>query len=257
MRLVLGARRRRLVCSCLVLAAIGGRAARSPPSRASADDGTLTDVQQAFIDEGAVQCGFCTPGLVMAVHDLLDARPEPDRSRARGAVGQPLPLHRLRPHPRRGRDARSAIGPQVTARRDRHTRSQRPRSGLRSGGPRHQPDPTRRHPEGAGSLRVLVRPLGRRDGVGPHPAIAASARAHSLASTSAPRGASPASRSSSRPPTFRARRYGLDHRGPAGVRLRHRPLRRTAGRRCRRRPSRDGAARRARRSSSSTRCSSR
>ena len=35
-------------------------------------DGALTDVQQAFVDAGAVQCGFCTPGLIVAVHALLD-----------------------------------------------------------------------------------------------------------------------------------------------------------------------------------------
>ena len=34
-------------------------------------------MQQAFVDAGAVQCGFCTPGLIMAVHDLLDALPDP------------------------------------------------------------------------------------------------------------------------------------------------------------------------------------
>jgi carbon-monoxide dehydrogenase small subunit len=35
-------------------------------------DGALSDVQQAFIDAGAVQCGFCTPGLIVAVHDMLE-----------------------------------------------------------------------------------------------------------------------------------------------------------------------------------------
>jgi carbon-monoxide dehydrogenase small subunit len=40
-------------------------------------DGELTDVQRAFVDAGAVQCGFCTPGLVMAAHRLLDRTPEP------------------------------------------------------------------------------------------------------------------------------------------------------------------------------------
>jgi carbon-monoxide dehydrogenase small subunit len=39
--------------------------------------GAPSDVQQAFVDAGAVQCGFCTPGLIMAVHDLLDRTPEP------------------------------------------------------------------------------------------------------------------------------------------------------------------------------------
>lgn len=60
-----------LVCSCLVMGAtaidqeiltIEGVAPVGAPS----------DVQQAFVDAGAVQCGFCTPGLVMAVHDLLE-----------------------------------------------------------------------------------------------------------------------------------------------------------------------------------------
>jgi carbon-monoxide dehydrogenase small subunit len=37
----------------------------------------VTDVQQAFIEEGSVQCGFCTPGLIVAVHHLLDKNPEP------------------------------------------------------------------------------------------------------------------------------------------------------------------------------------
>jgi carbon-monoxide dehydrogenase small subunit len=40
-------------------------------------DGGLSDVQQAFVNEGGVQCGFCTPGLVMAVHHLLERHTEP------------------------------------------------------------------------------------------------------------------------------------------------------------------------------------
>ncbi|MFM8794633.1 MAG: (2Fe-2S)-binding protein [Acidimicrobiales bacterium] len=64
------------VCSCLVLAAsaVGRQIATVEGLN---PDGSLTDVQQAFVDEGAVQCGFCTPGLVVAVHHLLDANPEP------------------------------------------------------------------------------------------------------------------------------------------------------------------------------------
>jgi carbon-monoxide dehydrogenase small subunit len=49
-------------------------------------DGSLTDVQQAFIDEGAVQCGFCTPGLVMAVHHLLDENPSPTELEVKEAL---------------------------------------------------------------------------------------------------------------------------------------------------------------------------
>jgi aerobic carbon-monoxide dehydrogenase small subunit len=43
-------------------------------------------IQAAFIRHGAVQCGFCTPGMVMAVSDLLKREPEPDRSRIREGI---------------------------------------------------------------------------------------------------------------------------------------------------------------------------
>jgi len=46
----------------------------------------LSDVQQAFVDAGAVQCGFCTPGLVMAVHDLLADHPQPSELAIREAI---------------------------------------------------------------------------------------------------------------------------------------------------------------------------
>lgn len=66
----------RAVCSCLVLAA---SAVDSDIATVEGlgEDGSLTDVQRAFIAEGAVQCGFCTPGLVMAVHNLLEHDPSP------------------------------------------------------------------------------------------------------------------------------------------------------------------------------------
>ncbi len=64
------------VCSCLVMAATVTNSEIATVEGLS-PDGSLTDVQQAFIDEGAVQCGFCTPGLVMAVHHLLDENPTP------------------------------------------------------------------------------------------------------------------------------------------------------------------------------------
>ncbi|MDN5858290.1 MAG: 2Fe-2S iron-sulfur cluster-binding protein, partial [Pseudonocardia sp.] len=41
-----------------------------------APQGELSDVQRAFVEEGAVQCGFCIPGMVVAIDDLLDRRPE-------------------------------------------------------------------------------------------------------------------------------------------------------------------------------------
>ena len=42
-------------------------------------DGTLHPVQQAFIDEFAFQCGFCTPGMILAAKALLDENPQPSR----------------------------------------------------------------------------------------------------------------------------------------------------------------------------------
>jgi carbon-monoxide dehydrogenase small subunit len=42
-------------------------------------DGTLHPIQQAFIDEFAFQCGFCTPGMIMAAKSLLDENPKPTR----------------------------------------------------------------------------------------------------------------------------------------------------------------------------------
>ena len=85
----------------------------SPPGRPQGRDvrtvegiagggGTLGAVQQAFLDAGAVQCGFCTPGLIVATDDLLRRSPAARRRRdPRGAGGQPVPLHRLREDPRR------------------------------------------------------------------------------------------------------------------------------------------------------------
>lgn len=64
------------VCSCLVLAATATHNQIATVEGLD-PDGRLTDVQEAFVQEGAVQCGFCTPGLVMAIHHLLDANPTP------------------------------------------------------------------------------------------------------------------------------------------------------------------------------------
>ncbi|MCZ7534686.1 MAG: (2Fe-2S)-binding protein [Acidimicrobiia bacterium] len=75
----------RLVCACLVLAASAVGAEITTVEGAS-PQGVLTDVQSAFLAEGAVQCGFCTPGLVMSVHDLLKANPEPDDLEVREAI---------------------------------------------------------------------------------------------------------------------------------------------------------------------------
>lgn len=75
----------RLVCSCLVLAA---SAVGQPivTVEGLAEPGSPTDVQAAFVESGAVQCGFCTPGLIIAVHDLLDREPDPSELAIREAL---------------------------------------------------------------------------------------------------------------------------------------------------------------------------
>ena len=74
-----------VVCACLVAA---GQAQGSDVVTVEglADDAVLHPVQQAFLDAGAVQCGFCTPGLVVAVHDLLGRVPAPDDDTVREAL---------------------------------------------------------------------------------------------------------------------------------------------------------------------------
>ncbi|MEO1056692.1 MAG: (2Fe-2S)-binding protein [Actinomycetota bacterium] len=65
-----------LVCACLVMAASAqGQAITTVEGLAP--DGAPSDVQRAFVETGAVQCGFCTPGLIMAVHALLDGDSRP------------------------------------------------------------------------------------------------------------------------------------------------------------------------------------
>ncbi len=65
-----------LVCSCLVLAA-GAVGSRITTIEGIAPAGAPSDVQRAFVEAGAVQCGFCTPGLIMATHSLLERTTEP------------------------------------------------------------------------------------------------------------------------------------------------------------------------------------
>jgi carbon-monoxide dehydrogenase small subunit len=76
-----------LVCACLVLAAAAVGADVTTVEGLQPDErGALSLVQRAFVDAGAVQCGFCTPGLVMAVHDLLEHDPAPTDLAAREAI---------------------------------------------------------------------------------------------------------------------------------------------------------------------------
>ena len=74
-----------LVCACLVLGAqADGRTVVTVEGLA--EDGVLHRVQEAFADAGAVQCGFCTPGFVVAAADLLRRVPSPDDDAIREAL---------------------------------------------------------------------------------------------------------------------------------------------------------------------------
>jgi carbon-monoxide dehydrogenase small subunit len=74
-----------LVCACLVAAPqVQGRTVRTVESFANATG--LDPVQQAFVDAGAVQCGFCTPGLILATDDLLARNPQPADAEIREAL---------------------------------------------------------------------------------------------------------------------------------------------------------------------------
>jgi aerobic carbon-monoxide dehydrogenase small subunit len=75
----------RLVCSCLVLAAqADGHDVVTVEGLA--EDGRLHRVQEAFAETGAVQCGFCTPGFVVAAADLLEHNPAPSEDEIREAL---------------------------------------------------------------------------------------------------------------------------------------------------------------------------
>jgi carbon-monoxide dehydrogenase small subunit len=74
-----------LLCACLVLAAAADDRDVRTVEALSTDD-SLHPVQRAFVDAGAVQCGFCTPGLVVATHALLTANPEPTEQEVREAL---------------------------------------------------------------------------------------------------------------------------------------------------------------------------
>lgn len=73
------------VCSCLVMAATAiDSDIRTVES--ITNDGELTEVQDAFITQGGVQCGFCTPGLVVAIEHLLSKNPEPNEIEIKEAI---------------------------------------------------------------------------------------------------------------------------------------------------------------------------
>ena len=73
------------VCACLVAA--GQAQGREVTTVEGLADGEQLDrVQQAFVECGAVQCGFCTPGLIVSTHDLLERNPAPSDPEIREAL---------------------------------------------------------------------------------------------------------------------------------------------------------------------------
>ncbi|GAA5053302.1 carbon-monoxide dehydrogenase small subunit [Thermocatellispora tengchongensis] len=73
------------VCACLVAAGQAeGRAVRTVEGLAEGD--RLDPVQEAFVEAGAVQCGFCTPGLLVQAHDLIERNPRPSDAEIREAL---------------------------------------------------------------------------------------------------------------------------------------------------------------------------
>ena len=74
-----------LVCACLVLA-VQADGHEVVTVEGLAENGELHRVQEAFVEAGAVQCGFCTPGLVVATADLLAHNPKPSEDEIREAL---------------------------------------------------------------------------------------------------------------------------------------------------------------------------
>ena len=98
------------VKSCTVLAVqADGSEVTTIEGLATGDE--LHPVQQAFHEQHALQCGYCTPGFVMATVSLLEENPSPTEEEIRQrARGEPLPLHRLPQHRPRGGGGREGQG---------------------------------------------------------------------------------------------------------------------------------------------------
>jgi carbon-monoxide dehydrogenase small subunit len=71
-----------IVRACLMLA-VQAHEASVQTIEGLSDSGEIADLQAAFRDRNALQCGFCTPGMLLAAHDLLEQATQPDRERIR------------------------------------------------------------------------------------------------------------------------------------------------------------------------------
>lgn len=77
----------RAVRSCIVLAAEADGCDILTIEGLKGEDGGLHPLQQVFVDAGAIQCGFCTPGMIMAAHALLADHPNPTDDQIREYMG--------------------------------------------------------------------------------------------------------------------------------------------------------------------------
>lgn len=73
------------VNSCLILA-VDAEGAEITTIEGLASEGRLDPLQQAFVDEGAIQCGFCTPGMILVAKDFLEKNPQPKEEDCKTAI---------------------------------------------------------------------------------------------------------------------------------------------------------------------------
>ena len=76
----------RAVKSCTMLALQAAGAEVTTIEGLASSDGTLHPIQQAFVEHHGLQCGFCTPGMILTARDLLSREPDPDDSTIRRAL---------------------------------------------------------------------------------------------------------------------------------------------------------------------------
>ena len=154
-RLVLGAARRDARLRVPRARGAGGRPRGRDGRGARATTSELHRVQEAFVETGAVQCGFCTPGLVVATADLLERSPTPSDDEIREALSGNLcrctGYAKIFDAVRLAAERVSTTAPHARARPRRRGRQAR-----------------RRDAEGDGRVRLRERPLRRRDALGPH-----------------------------------------------------------------------------------------
>ena len=73
-----------LSCSTLAIAAVGKQIVTI--EGLAGENGTLHPIQQSFVENGAIQCGFCTPGMVLSAKSLLDRNPHPNEEEIRESI---------------------------------------------------------------------------------------------------------------------------------------------------------------------------